>query len=193
MDWLTFISKLIEALAWPITIFLLALKFRDRVQELLGKLTEISLPGGISGKFEAPLQSAEQIAHELDLDLGADATEESKTDPIALAANPTGVIMEAWKELALVGADLILMSRVPGMDLQIVSGAVGKDVLRELEKRGLIPDNEVKLLRELREIRNRAAHSTDRRPTVTEAERFLSIVKALESAWIGRMAVAVSR
>lgn len=114
-------------------------------------------------------------------------------DPIALNANPTGVIMEAWKELTSVGGDLFKIAQILGRDARIVSGSISKDVLRELESRCLVPDDEIKLLRELREIRNRAAHSVKGRPTPDEAERFVSIVRALEAAWIARLASAEPR
>lgn len=193
MDWLTFVSKVIEATAWPLAVLILVFKFSDRFRELLGNLTEFNLPGGISGKFEAPLQNAEHLARQLELTFIGEGGVEFTPDPIALNANPTGVIMEAWKELTSVGGDLFKMAQILGRDARIVSGSISKDVLRELESRCLVPDDEIKLLRELREIRNRAAHSVKGRPTPDEAERFVSIVRALEAAWIARLASAEPR
>ncbi|CAK0484638.1 Uncharacterised protein [Burkholderia pseudomallei] len=45
MDWLTFVSKVIEATAWPLAVLILVFKFSDRFRELLGNLTEFNLPG----------------------------------------------------------------------------------------------------------------------------------------------------
>jgi hypothetical protein len=56
-----------------------------------------------------------------------------------------------------------------------------------LEKDKLVPDDEILLLRELRSIRNRAAHSTTDRPAPEEAERFVSLVRTLERMWLVRI------
>lgn len=197
VDWLTFVSKAIDALAWPITIAFLVLKFRDRFQDLLGKLTEVTLPGGFSGKFEAPLRKAELLRGQLELDFdGAfegvvdDAPE---TDPVALSANPTGVIMGAWNELSLVGFELIKGSDMLTIDR--VNAAVGGPaaVFAVLMHGRILPDGEVQLLRELEEIRNKAAHSVRGGPTPDDAERFLSLVHSLKLAWLGRIAAAAPR
>ncbi|MBZ5795943.1 hypothetical protein K8353_38080 [Burkholderia contaminans] len=193
MDGLEFTSKVIEAIAWPATVVVLAFKFSDRFRDLLGKLTEVNLPGGISGKFETPLDNAEQIARELDLEAPVDQPLESPQDPVALSANPTGVIMESWKELEAMGAELLASTSLPGRDTELARGIPGKDVLRELEARGLVTNKEFELLRELRDIRNRAAHSISQRPTPDEATRFVSLVAALKVAWLVRIASAGPR
>ncbi|WP_232350371.1 hypothetical protein [Burkholderia pseudomallei] len=53
MDWLTFVSKVIEATAWPLAVLILVFKFSDRFRELLGNLTEFNLPGGNIGKIRS--------------------------------------------------------------------------------------------------------------------------------------------
>lgn len=78
MDWLTFVSKVIEATAWPLAVLILVFKFSDRFRELLGNLTEFNLPGGISGKFEAPLQNAEHLASNWSLLLSAKGASNSR-------------------------------------------------------------------------------------------------------------------
>jgi hypothetical protein len=114
-------SKVFDAAAWPITVLVLVFKFSDRVRDLLDKLTEVSLPGGISGKFEQPLKSAEKLAERLDqteaVEVGVKAAED---DPVALNANPTGVIMEAWKGLEAIGSDLYQASDAPRRDKMLM-------------------------------------------------------------------------
>lgn len=189
MDWLTFASKVIDAVVWPITVLVLVFKFSDRVRELLGKLTEVNLPGGISGKFELPLKDAERLAERLDQttqDIEAEV-QAAEDDPVALHANPTGVIMEAWKGLEALGSDLYQASDVPRRDKMLMYTSGNSHVLAAIEHDKLVPDEEIFLLRELRSIRNRAAHSTTDRPTPEEAERFVSLVRTLERVWIGRI------
>lgn len=194
MDGLTFASKVLEAVAWPITVLVLAFKFSDRVRDLLDKLTEVSLPGGISGKFEKPLKSAEKLAERLDqTEAVAVGVEAPKDDPVALIANPTGVIMEAWKGLEAIGADLYQASDASSRDKMLMYTSGNQHVLSALEEDKLIPDDEIQLLRELSSIRNRAAHSTTGRPTSEAAERFVSLVRLLTGVWIGRLAAGKPR
>ncbi|KVT73073.1 hypothetical protein WK56_00370 [Burkholderia ubonensis] len=148
------------------------------------------MPGGISGKFDAPLRKAELLREQLSLDFDVEAEDVPETDPIALSANPTGVIMESWKELESMGAELLVATSFPGRDSEISRGMLGKDILKDLVSRGLVPNKEIELLRELREIRNRAAHSTKQRPTPEEAERFATLVGSLKVAWLVRIAAA---
>lgn len=197
MDWLTFVSKVVEALAWPVTIGFLVLKFRDRFQELLGKLTEVSLPGGITGKFEVPLRKAELLREQLSLDFdnAVPSVEESvpEADHVALSANPTGVIMEAWKELNHLGYDLIQSSDLPSRSKLMYATKRNKEVVSALAAEKLVPNEEIELLRELQQIRNRAAHSVSDRPTPDDAERFLSLVYSLKVAWLTRMSAQEPR
>ncbi|HIE5947161.1 MULTISPECIES: DUF4145 domain-containing protein [Burkholderia cepacia complex] len=193
MDGWEFTSKIVEAVAWPATVLVLVFKFSDRFRDLLGKLTEVTLPGGISGKFETPLDNAEQIARELNLEAPDELQLDVRQDPVALSANPAGVIMESWKDLEAMAAELLVALPMPGRDTEIASGKLGKDVLKDLVSRGLIPEKEVELLRELREIRNRAAHATKQRPTSEEAERFTALVGSLKVAWLVRIANALPR
>ncbi|WP_175804979.1 hypothetical protein [Burkholderia ambifaria] len=197
MDGLEFTSKVIEAVAWPGTIVVLVFKFSDRFRDLLGKLTEVTLPGGISGKFEAPLRKAEYLREQIQLDFGDDVDVEvedvPETDPVALSANPTGVIMEAWKELNLVGADLVNSSDLSVTNRLIFATAGPTEIVNLLIREKQLPDAEVHLLRELQQIRNRAAHSVRDRPTPDDAERFLSLVHSLKLAWLGRISAAGPR
>ncbi|AGZ30754.1 hypothetical protein NCM_02314 [Burkholderia pseudomallei] len=126
MDWLTFVSKVIEATAWPLAVLILVFKFSDRFRELLGNLTEFNLPGGISGKFEAPLQNAEHLARQLELTFIGEGGVEFTPDPIALNANPTGVIMEAWKELTSVGGTFLRWLKFSGETHGSSVGALAK-------------------------------------------------------------------
>ena len=188
MDWLTFVSKVIDAAVWPITVLVLVFKFSDRVRDLLGKLTEVNLPGGISGKFNQTLKNAEKLAERLNqteaMAVGVEAVED---DLFALHANPTGVIMEAWKGLEAIGSDLYQASGAPHRDKMLMYASTSPSVLTVLEKDKLVPDDETLFLRELRLIRNRAAHSTTDRPTPEEAERFVSLVRTLERVWLVRI------
>jgi hypothetical protein len=50
-----------------------------------------------------------------------------------------------------------------------------------------ITGDEIALLLELREIRNRVAHSETYHPTPEDAERFMSLLRMLEPIWLVRV------
>lgn len=107
MGWFEFISDLADSLAWPLVALIALFTLRGHLVELLGKLSKITFPGG-GAEFRSGLAMAEAgVANETiperedgaGLNAGAAPSEVLERDPLALAANPTGVIMEAWKEL----------------------------------------------------------------------------------------------
>ncbi|MGY8590239.1 hypothetical protein L0935_18570, partial [Paracidovorax citrulli] len=51
MDWLTFISKLIDSIAWPVAAVLLGLIFRKKLAELLPLLRKVKA-GPLEAEFE---------------------------------------------------------------------------------------------------------------------------------------------
>ncbi|WP_230942158.1 hypothetical protein [Burkholderia cepacia] len=191
VDWLTFFSKVIDALAWPVAVGFFVLKFRDRFDDILGRLREFSLPG-VTGKLDAGLKEAEAIAAEtLPPEVPNRPQDKSDSerasDLLALYANPTGTIMEAWKDLEATARALLDLNRnFDNLNAHLRYSI--NDTFKTLTSNGLIPDAEEKLVRELREIRNRAAHSTEQRPTPQEAQRFLSLVEWLKATWIARIA-----
>ncbi|MVT29174.1 hypothetical protein GO496_14535 [Acidovorax citrulli] len=52
MDWLTFISKLIDSIAWPVAAVLLGLIFRKKLAELLPLLRKVKAAGPLEAEFE---------------------------------------------------------------------------------------------------------------------------------------------
>ncbi|WP_152603268.1 MULTISPECIES: hypothetical protein [Burkholderia] len=204
MDSLTFISKIFEvsvsslakivsAAAWPIAIVLLALKFRTSVGALLSRLTEATLPGGISWKFQQPLDDALQLAKESGL-LSTEDERSNVADPIETDANPAGVIMESWARLMSVAADLIQSSNVSNRDRMLMYMPENRNSsLSYLAEERVVPGDEIKLISELQTIRDRAARATTNPPTPADASRFVSIVRALEVAWVGRISNSAPR
>jgi hypothetical protein len=61
MDWLTFFVGMAKALAWPVVVFVFLFLIRKRLGDLLGRLIELTFPGG-SIKFESQLALIEKTA-----------------------------------------------------------------------------------------------------------------------------------
>lgn len=154
MDYLTFISKLVEALAWPIALLVIVGMFRERLQAMIPLLKKISLPGGVEAEFESKLEKLELVAD------GAKDDSRPKielpVDKIALRVNPTGVVMEKWKDVE--AAARALLSRNGGnrlVALMVRPVQLGKELVRL----GLIDAEQAGWFSELRTLRNMAAHN----------------------------------
>ncbi|WP_432778670.1 hypothetical protein QZL74_08920 [Burkholderia gladioli pv. alliicola] len=205
MDFLTFITKMTEigvasfakvaaAAAWPIAIVVLALKFRVSVGGLLSRLTEATLPGGISTKFTPFIDRAETKAEAIP-EPDVDATnvvqnvevrefiQQASLEPGVIEANPTGVIMEMW--LKVIGA---AESLCRAKDASILASSTkrpmpDRKLFQEMMHRQLILPNEYSLLLDLQAIRNHAAHSQTNRPSSYDAERFRAMSEKLILTW----------
>lgn len=195
MDFWTFISKIIEALAWPSVVLYLILKFRDRFGSLLDRLTEATLPGGISGKFAPAFERAQEMVNEIpepELAGGEEIEREipSEKDDRALEINPSGVIMEMWQKVLAQAKELLessgTQSITAGRPLSPLK------LVRTLEANNLITHDESKLVDELRSIRNAVAHS-ETQATPADADRYRSFSEKLILTWVVRIANGQSR
>ena len=64
------IHKFVAALAWPLTVVVLALMFRDRLRGLLDRVRSAKLPWGAELDFERQARDVEQKAIELEREEG---------------------------------------------------------------------------------------------------------------------------
>jgi hypothetical protein len=180
MDWLTFISKVISAIVWPAVAVFVVCKFRRSFSTLLGRLTKAEFPGGV--KLEMAV--AEVLGNEIPEAPDAVRRDAAPYDPIALRANPAGVIMETW--LALIAAakahlDLLAPAGSRPNTLQLLVDE--SYVIRQMHDLGLLPASEYALQKQLRRVRNQAAHDGDARPTPEDAERFRALADKLMFSW----------
>ncbi|PLZ01140.1 hypothetical protein CY652_17820 [Burkholderia sp. WAC0059] len=192
MDFWTFVSKLIEALAWPGVVLYLILKFRDRFESLLGRLTEATLPGGITGKFSLDIEKAQEVVNEIPEPEPAVIAEIERGNPIemdnrALKINPSGVIMEMWQKVLGQAKELL----ESGGALQEPSTAgrplPPQTLFRMLETRNLVTPEEMKLVNQLHSIRNAVAHSQTQ-ATPADADRYRAFSEKLILTWVVRIA-----
>lgn len=196
MDWLEFFSKLIEALAWPVAAVCIVLQFKKALSERIPALLRLTLPGGISAEFKdgferivaaadraeeapsLPITPAPEVATSAEaapLHPAPAPTMRSDwlspPDPITVNANPTGVVMEAWKVLE---ASLsTAFARLGGMRLSVGTGTIRtasiSKMLNFLEERNFLNAADLEIIRELQRLRNLAAHALE--PTTPSAAK----------------------
>lgn len=95
------------------------------------------------------------------------------------AVSPTGAIIEAWKEVEHAARKLAESS---GLMLQNNSSRPYFNLQRALERDEQLPKAEIQTYRELRLIRNRAAHLREDQVTVEQARQYIRLADRLVDA-----------
>lgn len=145
MEIMNFIAALVEAMAWPLAIFILLLLFRKPITELLARITKISHNG-----TTIDLGTLKDLPTET-----ADSIEIDERAQNAILRDPRAAIIEAWIRLEWAARDILQGLGVPGHP-----GSPAQ-VIRNLQDRQLLQGSLYELLSELRHVRNMAAHQLE--------------------------------
>jgi hypothetical protein len=179
MDWLTFVSKAIDSLAWPVAGVVLGLIFRKKLLDLIPMLRKVKA-GPLEAEFE---MAAKQVlegsadlpskapAHESSTSTPAPSVEDAAAKLLTARSEPTATIIEGWSaldgELHKLGRQIGIVVDPLESQLKVYRTVVGSDVL---------PAGTRKLLRSLRELRNQVAHGQVI-PTPESAQDYLVAVE----------------
>lgn len=174
MDKLTFITKLIDSLAWPAIALILGLKFREKLLDLISAIRVKA--GPVEAEFELAAKqvlasTAEVTAAMSTPGVGANSAtstgEEIVTQLISARHDPVGLIMESW---ARIDAELFRL----GSQIGIVDDPLENSfkVYQAVMASDIIPTETRRLVRELRDLRNQVAHAKVR-PTAEAAQDYL--------------------
>ena len=159
MDWLTFIVKIIDALAWPGLVLLLLWWLRPHFGGLARRLEELTLPGGAKAKFRQELEEAKEQAvaayNYLDLEPPAfqigTAAEGPEAQYLQLAAMfPEAAILQSYQEI-----ERIIGEHAKKAGIAIRSAP---RVVDFLQKKEVVGAAAVDTFNRLRGLRNEAAH-----------------------------------
>lgn len=185
MDWLTFFSKLVEALAWPIVALVLGLVFRRKLLELLPTLRKFKA-GPLEAEFEldtkralASAEAAQAQIPAIEQDARFDPDGPGKREVIAklreARGDPVGAILEGWAKL---DGELFRLGVQTGLAFAPVENT--EKVYRAVIESDTLPSETKALVRELRLLRNKVAHSRVV-PTAEAAQDYLLAVdRAIE-------------
>ncbi len=185
MDLLTFISKLIESLAWPLAAVVLAVLLRQQITSLLPFVRRVKA-GPLEAEFEREVRELRTSA-EAAVPSSSPKTPAWQEEVERLAQiNPRSAIMEAWRqtEVALIRALQARDSSLTDRDVRST-----REVLRLLGERGAANPEEVAMLNQLRFLRNQAGHVESFQPTYDAAMNFVRLAGEM----IGRVESAVAR
>lgn len=163
MDCLTFLSKVIEAIAWPGTVIILLTVVRKELPAIAKSLRRFKYKD-IELEFGAATQAiADEVKRavpspekEVTLSGHPQAAAQARLESIAELA-PRAAILEAWLQVEAAAADVI---RTKG--LAPLNSFPGPLRLREgLQKGGILNSRQVAIFEQLRALRNEAVHVPD--------------------------------
>jgi hypothetical protein len=172
-----FILGLVKALAWPLTIFFIALIFRRELRGIIKRLYRVKY-GDWEAHFEKDLERAERNASLIQIsdDRTLEATKPTEYDRMIqlIEISPCAAIMEAWKEIELAASRVI---QAAGIDAK--RRIIGTPEIHELVYRGLLPKNMLLVYSDLRQLRNRAAHRAADEIDQTAAKRYIELASII--------------
>lgn len=179
MDRLTFISKIIESLAWPVVALILGIAFKKRLLELLPTMKKFKA-GPVEAEFELAakkvLAEASQDTVTVAPSVPNEIQESERTSDqivselLSARGDPTRIILEGWAridgQLHQLGRQIDVVHDPLESTDKVYSAIMNADVL---------PPHTFKLLRELKGLRNKVAHAQVI-PTVEAAQDYLVAV-----------------
>ena len=175
MDLLSFTVEMTKALAWPLSAFGISMVFRKQIVVLLSRLKKGKL-GPAEVEFDQEVLELKNEAPPAQKDEG--------TEPLKLPgalrviAEPRAVILESWlgveTALELLGKKTGLYKGTPPEGLVHLA--------QTLMMSNQISEEDMRLYRSLRNLRNRAAHESEFAPSVESVLEYARVAGALEQA-----------
>lgn len=182
VTWLNFIVQMTNALAWPVFVLLVMLVFRKQLVTAAQQLRSIRFPDGTEAKFGAQLKTAEETSKDLEPASPeiASANDERLKKLLEMAEfSPTGAIVEAWKDVEFSARNYAEASEIP---MKSNKDRPYFSLQKILEQNELLPKAEIQTFRQLRMLRNRAAHSTDAEINAGQAAAYVRVSDRLVDA-----------
>ncbi len=163
--------EIVKALAWPIAVIWIGYIFRSEVRQLLGRVSSFKYKD-VEASFEKSLVQAEQSARNIEKpQLDESESEINKKEQLLRIAevSPRAAVVEAW---TLIETAAMKNGLWEGAAIKRINP---KTILDHLESSGKFSPENLKLINQLRQIRNKAKHLPDFAVTQTEAERYLDL------------------
>ena len=162
MDWKQLIASIIGDLAWPIVALVIAFSLRHHIAGLLPNLKWLKYKD-FEAAFGEQLAEAEKEVpkHERLTLVGAD--DEAHRYHRLAEMSPNAAVMEAWLPVESALRDV---ARHHGYE--VTRGRSALNFIKNLGSKKILSPRLVSLLRDLRGLRNAAAHAVDEREISTD-------------------------
>lgn len=168
MDGLTFIAGIVKALAWPVAVVVISLIFRKQLISLLATIKRGKF-GPAEVEFERGVKAIEASA----ASLPSAPTPDSAIKDAAF--NPRATVLEAWLRLEDEVIDLAMRRQLTNP----TAYRYARGAFDAVEKSGLLGPDSLRLLGELRELRNLAVHYPEFSPDPAAVVSYMQSAAAL--------------
>jgi hypothetical protein len=163
---------LMTGLAWPITVLVLVRMFYRPISTLISNVRKVKAKD-VEIDISREIQQAAALAAETK-ELVASPKQNlfDAWAPVRIAAiSPAAAIIEAWKQIEMAGVRAIRRT-LP--DVQIESPNTSMHFARFLNARNLLSGTSVRVIDQLKMVRNRAAHDQEFVITKQELDEYLN-------------------
>lgn len=180
MDWLTFISKIMESLAWPIAVIIMVIILRLPLAQLVSLLRKLKYKG-LELDFAEKLEKVETEAERADLPrpvsihpekmiAGINADSRISIRQLAITS-PRAAIGEIWRQLESAISDALERK---GIALPTQPRRL-QTLLQLAQKKEILPPQIIPLIVDLRGLRNQAVHEREFNLDVDQALEYIDL------------------
>lgn len=183
-------TSLVDSLAWPLVVLVLAFFYRDAILKLLDRLTRLKTPIGEANFVAEELAKAnralrgepaeERASSEAESGISTDDELRSEIQRIA-DVSPRAAMLEAWLPFEVRVAQIYPLAMAPEQVPEKVRLPPWPTLTQRLVRKGVLETSEGQAIDHIREIRNRVVHSRD--VSIT-AEQVVEIADLLERIWL---------
>jgi len=174
-----FIASIVHALAWPLTVGVLAWLFRRQLREMLSVPLERLQGPGFDARFGKQMQKVEKIAEEFPEAMEQPAQPE-RPEPLLASeleetaeVSPAAAVLEATERL-----ERELTTRIRDAGGWVFSGGGLVSLARQALDANLMSPETANAVQGIAVLRNLAAHDRMSRLSPAQAQEYLSLVDA---------------
>jgi len=158
MDIYTFITKLVESLAWPISVIAILILLRNPIYQLIPLIRKFRYKE-FEFEFSEKLNEIKQESKEMAIE----NFEESKNERLEkylslLEISPKSAIVEAWSNLEKALIECGIRNGLV-KEMNSSKSITGRAIL--LQEKGIISENQLKMFSSLQTLRSRAIHNEE--------------------------------
>lgn len=173
------IVKLLDTIAWPVTVLIIFYMFREQLAILLPGLRRLKA-GPVEAEFEKEIKqiSDEQIRHLPNTDSSPQAVTRKNQLAETAQINSQNAIIDAWQGIEFALKKAILQRFGGNSPPPNITSPIS--MIRELLQEGCLDTSEVSLLHELRGLKNQVTHLPDFKPSHESVMTFFELAVRIE-------------
>lgn len=183
MDWMTFLTKTIDSVAWPFSIVLVVWQLKSHIGRLIPFAKKFKY-GELEIEFEQQLKELKKEAEASKLEHATptrDNTEMLEYFRETADVSPRAAIVDAW-----VGLELTAFNSAGLLGIKKDKRPIPfSRLISVLESEGIIKGKDTAILKKLQQLRNEALHSPDFRITKKDAQEFAELARDMEDLIAG--------